>query len=175
MISGTSASPTSAQGGAVTRRAKAVSLCEGRRALIGVPNALFWPDSGACIDLRGGRLSTPNLSKLAAHQSDEHLLYLRIVQQTQEDLFESLGLLCLISADALGAHQLVFNVAGVAFMVPLGLAQAATVRVAYQLGQQKPDGAGRAGFVALVLGGLFMLGSAVVLWTVPRLLIGFYV
>jgi MATE family multidrug resistance protein len=49
------------------------------------------------------------------------------------------------------------------------------VRVAYQLGQQKPGGAGRAGFVALVLGGLFMLGSAVVLWTVPRLLIGFYV
>ena len=49
------------------------------------------------------------------------------------------------------------------------------MRVAYQLGQQKPGGAGRAGFVALVLGGLFMLGSAVVLWTVPRLLIGFYV
>ena len=84
-------------------------------------------------------------------------------------------LMGVIGADALGAHQLVFNVAGVAFMVPLGLAQAATVRVAYQLGQQKPDGAGRAGFVALVLGGLFMLGSAVVLWTVPRLLIGFYV
>jgi MATE family multidrug resistance protein len=60
-------------------------------------------------------------------------------------------------------------------MVPLGLAQAATVRVAYQLGQQKPDGAARVGFVALVLGGLFMLGSAVVLWTMPRLLIGFYV
>ena len=60
-------------------------------------------------------------------------------------------------------------------MVPLGLAQAATVRVAYQLGQQKPDRAGRAGFVAVVLGGLFMLGSAVVLWTVLRLLIGFYV
>ena len=84
-------------------------------------------------------------------------------------------LMGVIGADALGTHQLVFNVAGVAFMVPLGLAQAASVRVAYQLGQQKPGGAGRAGFVALVLGGLFMLGSAVVLWTVPRLLIGFYV
>ena len=44
-------------------------------------------------------------------------------------------------------------------MVPLGLAQAATVRVAYQLGQQKPDGASRAGFVALVLGGLFSVGQ----------------
>ena len=63
-------------------------------------------------------------------------------------------LMGVIGAHALGAHQLVFNVAGVAFMVPLGLAQAATVRVAYQLGQQKPDRAGRAGFVALVLGGL---------------------
>ncbi|HWX82390.1 MAG TPA: MATE family efflux transporter, partial [Xanthobacteraceae bacterium] len=35
----------------------------------------------------------------------------------------------MIGADALAAHQLVFNVAGVCFMVPLGLAQAATVRV----------------------------------------------
>ena len=31
-------------------------------------------------------------------------------------------LMGVIGADALGAHQLVFNVAGVAFMVPLGLA-----------------------------------------------------
>jgi hypothetical protein len=33
----------------------------------------------------------------------------------------------------LWAHQLVLNCAGISFMVPLGLSQAATVRVAYRL------------------------------------------
>src|ERR1700731_4130012 len=49
----------------------------------------------------------------------------------------------MIGADALAAHQLVFNVAGVCFMVPLGIAQAATVRVAYQLGRTEPSAARR--------------------------------
>jgi MATE family multidrug resistance protein len=79
-----------------------------------------------------------------------------------------------IGADALGAHQLVFNVAGVCFMVPLGLAQAATVRVAYQLGLGVPEAARRAAYVALAMGALFMLGAAVLLWTIPRILVGFY-
>ena len=90
-------------------------------------------------------------------------------------LFVTTGVMMgVIGADALGAHQLVFNVAGVSFMVPLGLAQAATVRVAYQLGQARPEGARRAAFVALALGALFMLGSAIVLWTMPRTLTGLY-
>jgi len=80
----------------------------------------------------------------------------------------------LIGADALGAHQLVFNVAGVYFMVPLGLAQAATVRVAYQLGRGVPEAARRAAFVALAIGSLFMASAALLLWNSPRLLIGFY-
>lgn len=58
----------------------------------------------------------------------------------------------MIGADALVAHQLVFNVAGVCFMVPLGLAQAATVRVAYQLGRSEPSAARRAAYVALATG-----------------------
>src|SRR5262245_23919147 len=57
----------------------------------------------------------------------------------------------MIGADALAAHQLVFNVAGVCFMVPLGLAQAATVRVAYQLGRSKPSAARRAAYMALTM------------------------
>jgi len=79
-----------------------------------------------------------------------------------------------IGADALGAHQLVFNVAGVCFMVPLGLAQAATVRVAYRLGTRAPAAARRAAYVGLTMGVLFMAGAAVLLWTAPRLLIGCY-
>src|SRR5439155_24909135 len=90
-------------------------------------------------------------------------------------LFVTTGILMgLLGADALGAHQLVFNVVGVCFMVPLGLSQAATVRVAFQLGPGAPGAAGRAGFVALALGALFMVAAAVVLFAAPQTLIGFY-
>lgn len=80
----------------------------------------------------------------------------------------------MVGADALGAHQLVFNVAGVCFMVPLGLSQAATVRVAYQLGQGTPVAAGRAAYTALAIGAAFMMAAAVLLSARPRALIGFY-
>src|SRR5262249_9065366 len=90
-------------------------------------------------------------------------------------VFVATGILMgLLGADALGAHQLVFNVCGVAFMVPLGLGQAATVRVAFQLGAGAPDKARRAGFVALCFGAAFMAAIAVVFWLVPRPIVGFY-
>ncbi|MGE5271842.1 MAG: MATE family efflux transporter [Thiohalocapsa sp.] len=79
-----------------------------------------------------------------------------------------------VGADALAAHQLVINVAGVCFMVPLGLSQAATVRVAHQLGLGAPAAARRAAFTALALGALFMTLTASVLWSMPRLLVGLY-
>ena len=59
-------------------------------------------------------------------------------------------------------------------VVPLGLAQAATVRVAYQLGRSEPSAARRAAYVALAMGVLFMTAAALLLWTTPRILIGFY-
>ncbi len=90
-------------------------------------------------------------------------------------MFVTTGIMMgVIGADALAAHQLVFNVSGVCFMVPLGLGQAATVRVAHQLGTGAPAAARRAAYGAVALGAVFMLGAAVVLWTAPRLLIGFY-
>ena len=60
-------------------------------------------------------------------------------------------------------------------MVPLGLGQAATVRVAYELGAGRAFAARRAGFVALALGIGFMSATAVVLWTVPGAIIAVYV
>jgi multidrug resistance protein, MATE family len=90
-------------------------------------------------------------------------------------LFVTTGILMgLLGADALGAHQLVFNVAGLSFMVPLGLGQAATVRVAFQLGLGAPAAARRAGFVAVALGAGFMAMTAVLLWAAPRTLAGAY-
>ena len=72
------------------------------------------------------------------------------------------------------AHQLVLNRAGITFMVPLGLSQAATVRVAYELGASRAFGARRAGFLALALGIGFMGATSMVLWAVPEAIIGVY-
>src|SRR5258705_4774946 len=59
-------------------------------------------------------------------------------------LFATTGVVMgLLGADALGAHQLVLNVASITFMVPLGRGQAATVRVAVQLGLAVPAADGR--------------------------------
>ncbi len=80
-----------------------------------------------------------------------------------------------LGAAALGAHQLVLNCASISFMVPLGLSQAATVRVAYELGSGRAFAARRAGFVALTLGIGFMSATATALWAVPEAIITVYV
>jgi MATE family multidrug resistance protein len=91
-------------------------------------------------------------------------------------LFLATGILMgLLGAASLGAHQLVINCASVSFMVPLGLSQAATVRVAYELGAGRPAAARRAGFVALAIGIGFMAVAMVVLLILPRAIIGVYV
>jgi MATE family, multidrug efflux pump len=91
-------------------------------------------------------------------------------------VFLAAGILMgLLGAAALGAHQLVLNCAGITFMVPLGLGQAATVRVAYELGAGRVLAARQAGFVALALGVGFMGATAVVLWTIPQAIIAVYV
>jgi MATE family multidrug resistance protein len=91
-------------------------------------------------------------------------------------VFLAAGILIgLLGTAALGAHQLVLNCAGISFMVPLGLGQAATVRVAYELGAGRALAARRAGVAALALGIGFMSGTAVVLWTVPDAIIAVYI
>jgi MATE family multidrug resistance protein len=91
-------------------------------------------------------------------------------------VFLAAGILMgLLGTAALGAHQLVLNCAGISFMVPLGLGQAATVRVAYELGAGRALAARRAGFVALALGIGFMSATAVVLWSVPGAIISVYI
>jgi multidrug resistance protein, MATE family len=91
-------------------------------------------------------------------------------------VFLAAGILIgLLGTAALGAHQLVLNCASITFMVPLGLGQAATVRVAYELGAGREFAARRAGFVALALGIGFMSATAVVLWTIPQAIIAVYV
>ena len=81
----------------------------------------------------------------------------------------------LFGADPLAAHQIAINYASITFMVPMGIGQAATVRVAAERGAGMPGAARRAAFVALGLGVAFMALSAIVIWTVPRTIVAAYV
>lgn len=84
-------------------------------------------------------------------------------------------LMGLIGAAQLAAHAIALQIASVTFMIPLGLAQAATVRVGLAYGAGDPDGIGRAGWTAFVLGVTFMALMALIMVTVPELLIGAFI
>jgi multidrug resistance protein, MATE family len=80
-----------------------------------------------------------------------------------------------ISTTQLAAHQIALQCAAVTFMVPLGLAQAATVRVGLAAGRRDPPGVLRAGTMALIIGCGFMLAMALVMWTVPQSIVGLFI
>jgi MATE family multidrug resistance protein len=70
-----------------------------------------------------------------------------------------------------GAHQIALNIASLAFMVPLGLASSAAVRVGYAFGAGDRRRAAKAGWTALATGCVVMaaLGLVFFLWPVPLL------
>jgi MATE family multidrug resistance protein len=76
-----------------------------------------------------------------------------------------------IGAPAVAAHAVALQLAALTFMVPLGLGQAATVRVGLAVGRRDESGIARAGWTAWVMGVAFMGSMAVVMWSIPRELI----
>jgi len=80
-------------------------------------------------------------------------------------------LMGLINAESVAAHAVALQIAAMAFMVPWGLSQAATVRVGLFLGSRDRDGISRAGWTAWVLGVGFMALMAILIWSIPRDLI----
>jgi MATE family multidrug resistance protein len=76
-----------------------------------------------------------------------------------------------IGAPAVAAHAIALQLAALTFMVPLGLGQAATVRVGLALGRRDEDGVSRAGWTAWVMGVGFMGAMALVMWIMPRTLV----
>lgn len=74
-------------------------------------------------------------------------------------------------ASALAAHAIALQLAAMTFMVPLGLGQAATVRVGLALGRRAEAEIARAGWTAWVMGVAFMGAMALVMWSVPRTLV----
>ncbi|WP_232798325.1 MATE family efflux transporter [Salinibacter altiplanensis] len=79
-----------------------------------------------------------------------------------------------LGTTALAAHQVALQCAAFAFMVPLGIGMAGTVRVGQAAGAQDEAGARRAGGVAMGLATLFMAGTAILFWTLPRPIVGLY-
>lgn len=83
-------------------------------------------------------------------------------------------LMGLIGKTALAAHSIAIQIASVTFMVPLGIAQAVTVRVGRAFGAGDPEAMRRAGWVAFALGEGFMALTAAAMLFAPNLLIGFF-
>lgn len=75
-------------------------------------------------------------------------------------------------AAVLAAHQIALQIASLCFMVPLGVSQAATVRVGLAAGAGDRAGVRRAGWVAYGLGVGSMALTALTLVAIPRTLAG---
>ncbi len=72
----------------------------------------------------------------------------------------------------LAAHQIVTNVSGLTFMVPLGISAAGAVRVGHAVGRRDAPGASAAGWSTIALGAGVMTVSAALFLAAPRLILG---
>src|SRR5438309_25044 len=77
-------------------------------------------------------------------------------------------LMGLIGAASIAAHAVAIQIAAFTFMVPLGLAQAVTVRVGLAYGRRDREGIARAGWTAWILGVSFMAAMALVIYAAPH-------
>jgi MATE family multidrug resistance protein len=76
-----------------------------------------------------------------------------------------------LGAPAVAAHAVALQLAAITFMVPLGLGQAATVRVGLALGRGDRESIRRAGWTGWALGVGFMGVMAIGMWAFPRQLV----
>ena len=84
-------------------------------------------------------------------------------------------LMGILGTDILAAHQTVYQTMYIIFMVPLGMSYAVTARVGQWLGQKDMKGVRRAGYVGMVIAGLFMFVTAIALVIYRRQVIGIYI
>jgi multidrug resistance protein, MATE family len=79
-----------------------------------------------------------------------------------------------IGSEALAAHQIAIQCAAIAFMVPIGIGQAATIRIAGAAALRDRAGVRRAFRVALALGGSWGIIVGLGFWTFGRFLVGLF-
>ncbi len=84
-------------------------------------------------------------------------------------------LMGLIDEASLAAHAIAIQIASIAFMIPLGLNQAVTVRVGRAFGAGDLDGVGRAGWTAFGLCMGFMALTALIMVTWPLALVSAFI
>jgi multidrug resistance protein, MATE family len=72
------------------------------------------------------------------------------------------------------SHQIALNMAGVAFMIPLGLGSAGAVRVGHAVGAGDRARASAAGWTAILLATLFMVASGLTFVLIPEQLIALF-
>ena len=72
------------------------------------------------------------------------------------------------------SHQIALNMAGVAFMIPLGLGSAGAVRVGHAVGARDRHRAAAAGWTAILLATLVMVASGLLFVLLPGQLIGLF-
>ena len=80
-----------------------------------------------------------------------------------------------IGTAQLAAHTVALQIAALAFQVPFGVGQAATIRVGYFYGARDPEGMKRAGWAAIAIGTGFMGLTALAMIVAPRYLLAIYV
>jgi MATE family multidrug resistance protein len=79
-----------------------------------------------------------------------------------------------LGAEIVASHQIAMNVASAAFMVPLGIAMATTVRVGHAVGRGDPGGVRYAGGVGLLLTLVVQLVSASLMFAIPARIASLY-
>ena len=84
-------------------------------------------------------------------------------------------LMGLIGEAELAGHTIALQVAAFTFQIPMGIAQAATIRVGFHFGAGDRAGIGRAGWTAVVVGLGFSAASASAMVLCPRLILSAYV
>ncbi len=72
-----------------------------------------------------------------------------------------------INTASVAAHAIAIQIASMTFMVPMGMGQAATVRVGLGYGARDAEAIRRAGWTAYALGVGFMTAMALVIWLIP--------
>ncbi len=84
-------------------------------------------------------------------------------------------LMGLIGSAPLAGHAIAFQVAGLFFQIPFGIAQAATIRVGYHYGGCDPTAMGRAGWAAVVACLGFQIAGGAAMLLFPHAIISAYV
>ena len=79
-----------------------------------------------------------------------------------------------LGTDEVAAHAIALQCASLAFMVPLGVGTAATVRVGTAYGRSDPDGIRKAGWTAFALGTGFMVLSCILFLTAGPSVVGLF-